>query len=156
ATVRKLRRSTPVIYQAFDLLWVDGEDLRRLPLRERLRRLAALLTPMGAIRRSEGFVGTGVALFEAAREQGIEGIVAKRLDSIYQPGARSPAWVKIKAQRTMECVIGGWTAGQGGRTKTLGALLIGVYRDGKLQPVGHVGTGFDEGTLRELSKALDT
>jgi bifunctional non-homologous end joining protein LigD len=155
ATVRKLRRSTPVIYQAFDLLWADGEDLTRKPLRERLRRLDEALTPMGAIRRSEGFPGTGIALFEAAREQGIEGIVAKRLDSTYQPGARSPAWVKIKAQRTLDCVIGGWTAGQGGRANTLGALLIGVYRDGKLQPVGHVGSGFDERTLKDLLATLE-
>ena len=155
STVRKLRKSTPVIYQVFDILYADGEDLTRKPLRERLRRLDEALTPMGSIRRSEGFPGTGVALFDAAREQGIEGIVAKRLDSIYQPGARSPAWVKIKAFRTMECVIGGWTAGQGGRTKTLGALLLGVYRDGKLQPVGHVGTGFDERTLRDLLKILE-
>ena len=155
STVRKLRKSTPVIYQVFDILYADGEDLTRKPLRERMRRLDDALTPMGSIRRSEGFPGTGVALFEAAREQGIEGIVAKRLDSIYQPGARSPAWVKIKAFRTMECVIGGWTAGQGGRTKTLGALLLGVYRDGKLQPVGHVGTGFDERTLRDLLKILE-
>ena len=155
STVRKLRKSTPVIYQVFDILYADGEDLTRKPLRERMRRLDEALTPMGSIRRSEGFPGTGVALFEAAREQGIEGIVAKRLDSIYQPGARSPAWVKIKAFRTMECVIGGWTAGQGGRTKTLGALLLGVYRDGKLQPVGHVGTGFDERTLRDLLKILE-
>ena len=155
STVRKLRKSTPVIYQVFDILYADGEDLTRKPLRERLRRLDEALTPMGSIRRSEGFPGTGIALFEAAREQGIEGIVAKRLDSIYQPGARSPAWVKIKAFRTMECVIGGWTAGQGGRTKTLGALLLGVYRDGKLQPVGHVGTGFDERTLRDLIKILE-
>ena len=155
STVRKLRKSTPVIYEVFDILYADGEDLTRKPLRERLRRLDEALTPMGSIRRSEGFPGAGVALFEAAREQGIEGIVAKRLDSIYIPGARSPAWVKIKAFRTMECVIGGWTAGQGGRTKTLGALLIGVYRDGKLQPVGHVGTGFDERTLRDLLKVLE-
>src|SRR5207237_7831581 len=155
STVRKLRRSTPVIYQVFDILYADGEDLTRKPLRERLRRLDAALTPMGSIRRSEGFPGTGIALFAAAREQGIEGIVAKRLDSIYLPGARSPAWVKIKAFRTMECVVGGWTAGQGGRTKTLGALLLGVYRDGKLQPVGHVGTGFDERTLRDLLRILE-
>jgi bifunctional non-homologous end joining protein LigD len=154
STVRKLRKSTPVIYEVFDILYADGEDLTRKPLRERLRKLDEALTPMGSIRRSEGFPGTGVALFEAAREQGIEGIVAKRLDSIYVPGARSPAWVKIKAFRTMECVIGGWTAGQGDRTKTLGALLIGVYRDGKLQPVGHVGTGFDERTLRDLLRIL--
>ena len=154
STVRKLRKSTPVIYQVFDILYADGEDLTRKPLRDRLRRLDEALTPMGSIRRSEGFPGTGVALFEAAREQGLEGIVAKRLDSIYQPGARSPAWVKIKAFRTMDCVIGGWTEGQGGRTKTLGALLLGVYRDGKLQPVGHVGSGFDERTLRDLLAIL--
>jgi bifunctional non-homologous end joining protein LigD len=155
STVRKLRRSTPVIYQVFDLLYADGEDLTRKPLRERLRRLDEALTPMGAIRRSEGFVGTGVALFEAAKEQGLEGIIAKRLDSIYQPGARSPAWVKVKAFRTMDCVIGGWTAGQGGRASTLGALLLGVYRDGKLEPVGHVGTGFDERTLKDLLATLE-
>src|SRR5256885_3561758 len=155
STVRKLRRSTPVIYQVFDLLYADGEDLTRKPLRERLRRLDEALTPMGAIRRSEGFVGTGVALFEAAKEQGLEGIIAKRLDSTYQPGARSPAWVKVKAFRTMDCVIGGGEAGQGGRASTLGALLLGVYRDGKLQPVGHVGTGFDERTLKDLLATLE-
>src|SRR5439155_651093 len=118
-------------------------------------KLDAALTPMGAIRRAEGFVGTGLALFAAAREQGLEGIVAKRLDSVYVPGARSPAWVKIKAFRSMDCVIGGWTEGQGGRAKTLGALLLGVYRDGELQPVGHVGTGFDERTLRDLLGMLE-
>src|SRR3989454_1350378 len=155
ATVRKLRRSTPAIYEVFDLLYVDGEDLTHKPLRERLRRLDEALTPMGAIRRSEGFVGTGVALFDAAKEQGLEGVIAKRLDSTYQPGARSPAWVKVKAFRTMDCVVGGWTAGQGGRASTLGALLIGVYRDEKLEPVGHVGTGFDERTLRDLLTALE-
>ena len=155
ATVRKLRRSVPIVYEIFDLLYLDGEDLTRRPLRERLRRLDEALTPMGAIRRSEGFVGTGVALFNAAREQGIEGIVAKRLDSIYQPGARTPAWLKIKAFRSMDCVIGGWTAGLGGRQKTLGALLLGIYRDGKLEPVGHVGTGFDERTLRDLLAKLE-
>ncbi len=153
ATIRKLRRSTPVLYQVFDLLWADGEDLRPLPLRERLRRLEAALTPMGAIRRSESFPGTGRVLFDAARAHGFEGIVAKRLDAPYVAG-RSAAWVKIKAQRTMDCVVGGWTAGQGGRADTLGALLLGVYRDGKLEPVGHVGTGFDERTLRALLDEL--
>src|SRR5207247_10006856 len=133
----------------------DGEDLTRKPLRERLRRLDEALTPMGSIRRSEGFPGAGVALFEAAREQGIEGIVAKRLDSIYQPGARSPAWVKIKAFRTMQCVIGGWTAGQGGRTKTPGALLIGVYRDRKLPPGGHRCSRFRGRTRRERPEVLE-
>src|SRR5437899_12459277 len=87
SAVARLRKSVPVVYEVFDLLYLDGEDLTRRPLRERLAKLDAALTPMGAIRRSEGFVGTGLALFAAAREQGLEGIVAKRLDPGYVPGA---------------------------------------------------------------------
>jgi bifunctional non-homologous end joining protein LigD len=153
SAVKKLRRTTPVMYEVFDVLWVDGHDVTKRPLRERQKLLDEILTPMGSIRRSEQFVGNGVALFAAAKEQGIEGIVAKRLDSPYAT-TRSAAWVKIKAFRTMECVVGGWTAGQGGRSSTLGALLLGVYRDGKLMPVGHVGSGFDERTLKELLATL--
>jgi bifunctional non-homologous end joining protein LigD len=152
AEVRRRRRTTPVVYQVFDVLYLDGEDLRPAPLRERQRRLDAAVTPMGAVRRSEQF-GEGTRLFEAAREQGLEGIVAKRLDSHYVPG-RSAAWVKVKAQRTMDCVIGGWTAGQGGRATTLGSLLLGIYRDGTLRAIGHVGTGFDERTLKDLLAKL--
>ena len=153
ATVRRLRKATPVRYEAFDLLWCDGEDLRARPLRERQARLDAALTPMGQIGRAERFAGTGVALFEAARTHGVEGIVGKRLDAPYVSG-RSPAWVKVKAFRTMDCVVAGWTAGQGGRGATLGALVLGVYRDGTLVPAGHVGTGFDERTLKELLAML--
>src|SRR5688572_11599926 len=151
--IRKLRRSTPVHYEVFDVLWADGEDLRGTPLRERQKRLAAAVTPMGAVRLHEPFQEEGKALFKAAQEQGLEGIVAKRLDSPYIEG-RSAAWIKIKAQRSMECVIGGWTEGKGGRSNTMGALLVGVYRDGKLMPVGHVGTGFDERTLKDLLALL--
>ncbi len=153
STVRKLRRSTPVVYEVFDVLWLDGQDVTRRPLRERQKLLDEALTPMGSIRRSEQFIGTGVALFKAAQEAGIEGIVAKRLDAPYST-SRSAAWVKIKAFRTMECVIGGWTEGQGGRSNALGALLLGVYKDEKLIPVGHVGSGFDERTLKELLATL--
>ncbi len=153
SVVKRLRRTTPVRFHVFDLLWVDGKDLSREPLRERQRLLEAAVTPMGAVGRSEPFVGTGKALFDAVREQGLEGIVAKRLDSPYTHG-RSAAWIKIKSQRTLDCVIGGWTEGEGGRQNTLGALLIGVYRDGELTPVGHVGTGFDERTLRDLLAKL--
>ncbi len=151
--LRRLRKSTPVVYEVFDILWMDGQDLTKRPLRERQKVLDEVLTPMGAIRRSEQFIGTGTALFTAVQEQGLEGMVAKRLDSPYAT-TRSAAWVKIKAFRTMECVVGGWTEGQGGRSNSLGALLLGVYRDGKLMPVGHVGSGFDERTLRELLATL--
>lgn len=153
SAVRKLRRTTPVVYEVFDILWRDGEDLTRRPLRERRRILDESLTPMGAIRRSEQFVGTGRALYEAVKEQGLEGIVAKRLDSPYVT-SRSAAWVKVKAFRSMECVVGGWTAGRGGRASTLGALLLGVYHGDELIPVGHVGTGFDDRTLRDLLAML--
>jgi bifunctional non-homologous end joining protein LigD len=153
SAVRKLRRTTPVVYEVFDVLWVDGQDVRKRPLRERQKLLDEILTPMGSIKRSEQFIGTGKALYAAAKEQGIEGIVAKRLDAPYS-SARSAAWVKIKAFRSMECVIGGWTEGQGGRSNALGALLIGVYKDGKLVPLGHVGSGFDERTLKELLATL--
>ncbi len=151
--IRKLLRSTPVWYEVFDLLWADGHDLTRLPLRERRKRLALALTPMGQIRHHEAFVREGKALFEAVQEQGLEGVVAKRLDSPYVEG-RSAAWVKVKAQRSMECVIGGWTEGKGGRENDLGALLVGVFRNGKLEPVGHVGTGFDAKTLKDLLALL--
>ena len=151
--LRRLRKSTPVVYEIFDILWVDGEDVTKKPLRERQRILDEVLTPMGAIRRSEQFIGSGTALFSAVQEQGLEGIVAKRLDSPYAT-TRSAAWVKIKAFKTMECVIGGWTEGQGGRAQGLGALLIGFYKDGKLVSCGHVGSGFDERTLRELQSTL--
>ena len=151
--LRKLRKTTPVVYEIFDILWKDGVDLTKRPLRERQQILDESLTPMGNIRRSEQFIGTGTALFAAVKEQGLEGIIAKRLDAPYST-ARSAAWVKIKAFRTMELVIGGWTEGQGGRSNSLGALLLGFYRDGQLIPVGHVGSGFDERTLRELLTTL--
>jgi bifunctional non-homologous end joining protein LigD len=151
--IRKLRRTTPVLYEVFDLLWADGQDLTKLPLRERQKRLTLAVTPMGHVQRHDPFIAEGKTLFKAASEQGLEGVVAKRLDSPYVEG-RSPAWIKIKAFRSMECVIGGWTEGQGGRSNTLGSLLIGVYRDGKLEPIGHVGTGFDDRTLKDLLALL--
>jgi bifunctional non-homologous end joining protein LigD len=153
SAVSRLRKSVPVVYEVFDLLYLDGEDLTGKPLRERRQRLEAALEPMGAIRLSEGFPGTGKALFKAVQEQGLEGIVAKRLDAPYVSG-RSAAWVKIKAFKTMDCVVGGWTEGQGGRHGTLGALVIGIYKDGSLVPVGHVGSGFDDRTLRDLLVTL--
>ena len=147
--LRRLRKTTPVVYEVFDILWADGADLTKRPLRERQQILDDAVTPMGAIRRSEQFVGSGTALFEAVKEQGLEGIIAKRLDAPYAT-TRSAAWLKIKAFRTMECVVGGWTEGQGGRSSTMGSLLLGIYRGDDLIPVGHVGTGFDERTLKEL------
>jgi bifunctional non-homologous end joining protein LigD len=89
-----------------------------------------------------------------ARELGLEGVVAKRTGSRYQPGRRSPDWRKIKLTNTQDCVVLGWTPGQGGRSGTFGALLVGAYEDGKLLWVGQVGTGFTHQTLDGLMTAL--
>ena len=166
---RARRESAPLFYYVFDLLWVDGRDLTARPLRERKKRLAEVVEAMGAVRFSEAVPNDGTALFAAAKERGLEGTVAKRFDAPYVEG-RTQLWLKVKAKRTADCVIGGWTEGSGGRSASLGALLLGVY-EAKVSPraqgarrhdesgeglryVAHVGTGFDEATLRELLAEL--
>ena len=99
--------------------------------------------------------GEGAALLEATRKLGIEGIVAKRLDSTYQPGGRTSSWLKIKNVCEQDVVIGGWTPGAGGRSSTLGALAVGVMDDGQLTYVGKVGTGFTEQTLALVQRELE-
>ena len=154
--VKRARRDgAPLFFYVFDLLWVDGEELTSRPLRDRVRRLRDSVEPMESLRLAEQIPNDGAALFEAVKESGLEGIVAKRFDSPYVQ-ARSSLWLKIKAKRTIDCVIGGWTEGQGGREKALGALLLGLYDEtaSELRYVGHVGTGFDEQTLRMLLREL--
>ncbi len=156
AAVARLRKQgPPLFYYVFDLLWVDGEDLAARPLRERARRLREAIAPMESVRLSDAIPADGTALFRAAQERGLEGIVAKRFDAPYVQG-RTALWLKVKAKRTTECVIGGWTEGSGGREKALGALLLGVYEPGgeSLRYVGHVGTGFDEATMKTLLAEL--
>ncbi len=155
AKIRGLRATNPVFYYAFDLLWLDGEDLAARPLRERKKLLAEVVQPMNAVRLSDHVVGDGRALFEAARGRGIEGMVAKRLDAPYVEG-RTSLWLKVKAKRELDCVVVGWTEGQAGRAGALGALLLARYDEAgkELQYVGHVGSGFDERTLRDLLAQL--
>jgi bifunctional non-homologous end joining protein LigD len=100
--------------------------------------------------------GDGERLLNAARQQGLEGIVAKRRSSLYEPGKRSRNWLKIRIQRTQEFVIGGWVPGEGNRTGHLGALLLGYYDDTGLRFAGKVGTGFNEKTLRFFKEKLAT
>jgi bifunctional non-homologous end joining protein LigD len=102
----------------------------------------------------EHFTGDGELVFKAAIENGLEGVIAKRTDSIYEPGKRSKRWLKIKGTLSDEFVIGGFSAGQGNRAGTFGALLLGQYNKGKLVYTGHVGTGFDEPLLNDLLKKL--
>ncbi|MGE5425852.1 MAG: DNA ligase D [Bacillota bacterium] len=142
----------PIIYTIFDLLYLDGKDLRSLPLRERRARLQTLL-PTDNIIISEAIEEAGKALFKAAKNKGLEGIIAKDVDSTYQEGVRSSSWLKIKAIETQEAVIIGYTAPRGGR-RYLGALVLGSYDQGKLKYIGHSGGGFSEKELEHLITLL--
>ena len=134
----------PVVYAIFDLLYLDGHSLMELPYRERRERLEALQLGGPAWRVPAAHPGEGKLLLEATGAQGLEGVVAKRLDSRYEPGRRTGNWLKIKHTLRQELVIGGWIPGEGRRTDRIGALLMGYYEDGKFRYAGRVGTGFTE------------
>jgi bifunctional non-homologous end joining protein LigD len=154
AAVKRLAVSTPVVYAIFDLLHLDGESLLRCPYEERRRRLESLQLAGAAWRVPDAHPGRGAELLAATARQGLEGIIAKRLDSRYEPGARNGSWLKIKHTRRQELVIGGWLPGEGRRHERIGALLTGYYESGRLRFAGRVGTGFTEATLRDLAERL--
>jgi bifunctional non-homologous end joining protein LigD len=154
SSIRRLSRSTPVVYAIFDLLYVDGHSLMGLPYEERRTRLEKLKLSGPAWRVPAVHPGRGQALLEATEAQGLEGIVAKRLSSRYEPGRRTGAWIKIKHTRRQELVIVGWLPGEGRRTERIGALLMGYREDGKLRYAGRVGTGFTDRTLADLRARL--
>ena len=141
----------------FDVLRDGDTDVRDLPLSDRrvlLERIVGKKTN-AILRLSEFAPGNGAALEARALQQGWEGLIAKRVDSCYRTAKRSPDWIKLKLVRSQEFVIGGWTEPRGTRSY-FGALLLGVYRDGALEYVGHTGTGFDEKELRKVSALLKT
>jgi len=149
--------AVPVVYFAFDLLREDAHDLTGLPYEARRERLLDLGLDQPEVRVRRHFRAgevEGAELLRAAREVGLEGIVSKRLDATYQPGARSPDWVKTPLTRTQEVVIAGWTTGSGRRSGTFGALLLGLHDDGALRFAGHVGTGFTDRVLDDLRARL--
>jgi bifunctional non-homologous end joining protein LigD len=153
--IDRLAKSSPVSFFAFDLLYLEGHSLLSSTYDERRAALESLklqgetfATPPSAV----DIKGTKIA--RIAQERGLEGVVAKRRSSQYVPGIRNGDWIKIKNFRTQEVVIGGWTEGQGERTGSLGALLLGVSNDDGLAYVGKVGTGFSEATRKELLDAL--
>ena len=151
-TIAHLVRSTPVIYFAFDLLYLDGYDLRGVALDKRRELLQRVLAPGPSVRISGVFPGAGEELLEAARENGLEGIVAKHARSTYE-SRRSREWLKIKIVGEQEFVIGGFTEPQGDRDY-FGALVLGVHQEGELRWVGNVGTGFDQKLLAGLHSRL--
>jgi bifunctional non-homologous end joining protein LigD len=140
-----------LIYYIFDLLWLDGRDLRGLPLFEREKILRSLRLPSGIIRFSEGFRESGIRLFESVKKIGLEGIIAKKMDSRYHENQRSRDWLKIKTQKRQEVIIGGYTLIEGS-SKLFSSLLAGVYKGKKLIYIGKIGTGFNQKTQAELLK----
>jgi bifunctional non-homologous end joining protein LigD len=152
--VKRLQVSTPVVYAIFDLLYLDGRSLMGRSYDERRAALEALGLGGPAWRVPAAHTGDGRRLLEATAAQGIEGVMAKRRDSRYEPGRRTGAWVKVKNVRRQELVIAGWLPGEGRRTERIGALLMGVREDARLRYAGRVGTGFTEATLDELKARL--
>ena len=150
-SIAHLARSTPVTMMLFDLLYLDGYDLRGVALAERKKLLEEIFAPSDHIRVSDTFAADGAAMMEAARAHGLEGIVAKRRDSKYH-GRRSSEWLKIKVETREDFVIGGFTHGE---RDYFSSLVLGCYQGGKLIHVGQVGTGFNDKTLREIYSRLE-
>lgn len=151
---RERAARTPVTYMIFDLLELDGEPLIGLPYAER-RALLDDLDPRGpAWQTPRAHHGDGAGLLAASAREGLEGLVAKRLDSRYEPGRRSRAWVKIKNVRRQEFVVGGWLPLRGGRPSTIGALLLGYHDGGALRLAGRVGSGLSERDRERLAERL--
>jgi len=136
------------------VLWLEGHTTMSLPYTERRKLLEGLDLEGDYWRTPSHHAGDGEAMLKASAEQGLEGVVAKRLDSRYEPGSRSGAWLKIKNRLSQELVIGGWLPGEGGRRDTLGSLAVGFYEDGRLRYAGNVGTGFTQQTLSEVLAEL--
>ncbi|HEY1777753.1 MAG TPA: DNA ligase D [Solirubrobacteraceae bacterium] len=155
ARAKRLAATSPVTYVIFDVLWLDGHSLMALPYTERRRRLATLALNGEHWRAPEHIVGRGRETLAASEEAGLEGVIAKRLDSTYEPGRRSAAWIKLKNVRRAQLPIAGWMPGQGRRRERIGALLMGERMpDGTLRYAGRVGSGMGEGELEHLATAL--
>ncbi len=152
--ISQMAKQIPVVYMVFDLLFVDGRDLTSQPLSERRRILEETIVASDELQLSPITEENGLALFEAAARQGLEGIMAKRVSSKYRPGARSPDWLKVKVTLDADVVIVGWTEGEGRREGSLGSLVMAVYDGDRLRYMGNVGTGFDQAGLDDAMDRL--
>jgi bifunctional non-homologous end joining protein LigD len=155
ARIRRLSVSVPVTYYVFDLLHLDGRSTMSVPYRERRALLEGLGLSGPSWQTPPAWFGGGEAVLAAAREQRLEGVVAKQVESAYQPGARSRSWLKIKNLRTQEVIVAGWRPGQGRRADTIGALLLAIPDADGLRYAGKVGTGFTAAGLADLQRRLD-
>jgi len=146
------RRELQIVYYIFDLLYVDGFDLRRIELEQRKQVLAQIIAPSELVRYSDHFP-QGLALFEVAKQKGLEGILAKKRASHYEE-RRSREWLKIKVTQTIDCVVGGYTDPEGSR-QYFGSIVLGLYDErGRLIHVGQAGTGFNQAMLKEIWQVL--
>jgi DNA ligase D len=144
----------PLVYQAFDLLYLDGLSLLEVPLEERKRLLRSVLREGPRVRYATHVEGSGIAFLAAASERGLEGVMAKERRSRYEPGRRVATWLKLKNRPEQEFVIGGYVPGEG-HARDLGSVLVGVHEDGALRYAGRVGSGFDAVTRSRLRRLLD-
>ena len=140
-----------LIYYVFDLLWWNGRDLTQLPLTERKELLKVAIPWSDSIRMSESFEVSGTELYAVADKLGLEGLIAKRAESVYTPGKRSPDWLKIKVKKRQEVVIGGFTLNEGS-DRAFSSLLVGVYEGKRLTYIGKVGTGFNAEMQSDMMK----
>jgi DNA ligase D-like protein (predicted ligase)/DNA ligase D-like protein (predicted polymerase)/DNA ligase D-like protein (predicted 3'-phosphoesterase) len=153
AAIERAQARHPAVCYLFDCLYLDGRPIVNEALTRRREWLADAIKKDSAYRMSEA-VEEGPAFFEAVKQMGLEGIMAKRRDSIYQAGKRSDAWLKIKTRQTAECIVIGFTEGKGDRESTFGALHLAQMREGALKYVGKVGSGFDETNLKSVWQEL--
>ena len=154
--IARASKQIPVALVVFDLLWLDGHDTTGLGLEQRRELLELVVEEDPRLQVMSHVQGEGKAFTESARTLELEGVVAKRMGSTYLPGRRSPDWRKIKLTDTQDCVILGWTPGQGGRGTSFGALLVGaIDADGEMRWIGQVGTGFTDTTLKAVLAQLE-
>jgi len=152
SAIRRLARDVPVVYILFDLLWLDGHSTMDLPYVERRSRLVELGLSGPLWQTPPIEVGDSAATLEVSKQFGLEGVVAKRLDSRYEPGRRSAAWLKVKHYLEQEFVVGGWQPGEGARSGSIGSLLVGYHVDGALHYAGRVGSGLSQAEIARLEE----
>jgi len=150
-----LSKTTPVTYVAFDLLHVDGRDMISRPLVERKRELRTIVRDGPYMLYAEHIETEGILFFDEAIRRGFEGVIAKERRSDYVPGIRSDYWIKMKKINTSDCVVVGWSTGEGARKQTFGSLILAAYDDDQhLRHVGNVGGGFSDKVLEDVKKRL--
>ena len=155
AKVAQLAAEVPVTFLLFDVMRFDGTATTSLPYAKRRELLESLELAGDHVVTPPAFHDDPKVVLAASLAQGLEGVVAKAVDSPYLPGRRSPAWIKVKHEHTQEVIIGGWKPGEGGRAGRIGSLLLGINNDaGELVYVGHVGTGFSDRALADLASRL--